>query len=111
MPGPAGATGPAGPQGPAGKGLVLVCNTTVAETIVVALSAGIRVRDSVPCTGALTTDLLLVIPTAGAASLNGYAVHHAFPTAANTLRVILAVPALAALATYSIPVAVYAVNR
>ena len=91
--------------------MTFLCNATVSETIGVALSAGIRVRDGVSCAGALTTDLLLVIPTAGAAPLNGYAVHHAFPTAANTLRVILAVPALAALATYSIPVAVYAVNR
>ncbi|WP_437871531.1 hypothetical protein ACSD7O_24810 [Methylorubrum extorquens] len=91
--------------------MVFVCNATVSETIVVALSAGIRVRDGVSCPGALTTDLLLVIPAAGAVSLNGYAVHHAFPTAANTLRVILAVPALAVAAYYSIPVAVYAVNR
>ncbi len=42
---------------------------------------------------------------------NGYAVHHAFPTAANTLRVILQVPAITIGGSYSIPVAIYAVNR
>lgn len=83
----------------------------VSETILVALSAGIRTRDGVSCPGAVTADLLIVIPMAGAASLQGYVIHHAFPTAANTLRVILAVPALAVTASYSIPVAVYAVNR
>ncbi|MSW51377.1 MAG: hypothetical protein F2817_10890 [Actinobacteria bacterium] len=107
-PGPA---GPKGDTGPAGKGLTFLCNATVSETILVGLSAGIRTRDGVACPGALTTDLLIVIPTAGAAALQGYAIHHAFPTAANTLRVILAVPALAVAASYSIPVAVYAVNR
>ncbi|CAO4178886.1 hypothetical protein [Methylorubrum populi] len=83
----------------------------MSETVLVALSAGIRARDGVSCPGVLTTDLLIVLPTAGAASLQGYAVHHAFPTAANTLWVILAVPALSVAASYSIPVAVYAVNR
>lgn len=109
--GQAGAKGETGAQGPVGKGLTLLCNTTVSETVIVALSAGIRTRDGVACPGVLATDLLVVIPTAGAAALQGYAIHHAFPTAANTLRVILAVPALAVAASYSIPVAVYAVNR
>ncbi|WP_342152327.1 hypothetical protein [Methylorubrum sp. SB2] len=52
-----------------------------------------------------------MLPTSSAALLAGYAVHHAFPTAANTLRVVLQVPALAIGASYSIPVAIYAVNR
>lgn len=59
----------------------------------------------------LTTDHIIILPTAPASLGAGYAVHHAFPTAANTLRVVLQAPALAVLGSYSIPVAVYAVNR
>ncbi len=70
-----------------------------------------RAVNGISCPGALATDLLLVLPTSSAALLAGYAVHHAFPTAANTLRVVLQVPALAIGASYSIPVAIYAVNR
>ncbi len=36
---------------------------------------------------------------------------HAFPTAANTIQGIVSLPALALGASYSIPVAVYSVNR
>lgn len=69
------------------------------------------------CAGVLTTDVLIAYPTS-LASLqgvggvsNGIAVHHAIPTAANTFRAVLQAPALALGASYSIPVAVYAVNR
>jgi hypothetical protein len=71
----------------------------------------VRARDGVSCPGALTTDHLIILPTAPASLGAGYAVHHAFPTAGNTLRVVLQAPALAVLGSYSIPVAVYAVNR
>lgn len=111
--GPQGPTGPAGPQGPVGpKAAIFVCNTTVAESFtLLGVSAGIRARDGISCPGALVTDQLLPIPTNSNAMTNGYAVHHAFPTAANTLRVILQVPAITIGGSYSIPVAVYAVNR
>lgn len=49
------------------------------------------------------------LDTAGVS--NGVAVHHAIPTAANTFRAVLQAPALALGASYSIPVAVYVVNR
>ncbi|GJD41318.1 hypothetical protein OICFNHDK_3801 [Methylobacterium bullatum] len=42
---------------------------------------------------------------------NGIAIHHAIPTAANTFRAVINAPALTLGASYSIPVAVYAVNR
>ncbi len=58
-----------------------------------------------------TTDLLEVYPTNGGAFPAGYAVHHVFPTAANTVKAVLSVPGLTIGASYSIPVAVYAVNR
>jgi hypothetical protein len=58
-----------------------------------------------------TGDHLIILPTAPASLGAGYAVHHAFPTASNTLRVVLQASALAVLGSYSIPVAVYAVNR
>jgi len=41
----------------------------------------------------------------------GYAVHHAFPTAAGKISTIESIPALAIGAVINIPVAVYAVNR
>ncbi|WP_264045542.1 hypothetical protein [Methylobacterium flocculans] len=41
----------------------------------------------------------------------GVAIHHAFPTATNILRLVYSVPQVALLTTLSIPVAVYAVNR
>lgn len=65
----------------------------------------------------LTTDVLVAYPTSlaslqgvGGAS-NGIAVHHAIPTAANTFRAVIQTPGLTVGASYSIPVAVYAVNR
>ncbi|MBP1179974.1 hypothetical protein [Methylobacterium sp. PvR107] len=59
----------------------------------------------------LTTDVLEVYPTAPGTFPDGYAVHHALPTAANTMKVVLSVPAIGIGGSYSIPVAVYAVNR
>lgn len=105
--GPVGATGPQGPTGP--KTSTFVCNATIGETILVALTvSGIRERAGITCPGVLATDILEIYPT----SLpSGYAVHHAIPTAVNTFRATLSMPALAVGASYSIPVAIYAVNR
>jgi hypothetical protein len=104
--GPAGATGPQGATGP--RASTFVCNTTIAETMLVAVSSGIRERAGVACTGVLATDILEIYPT----SLpSGYAVHHAIPTGANTFRATISQPGLAIGASYSIPVAVYSVNR
>ena len=73
-----------------------------------AVSSGIRERAGVTCTGVLATDILEVYPTT---LPSGYAVHHAIPTAANTFRATISQPGIAIGASYSIPVAVYAVNR
>lgn len=116
--GATGATGPAGPQGPAGpKSLTFVCNATITETALLAISSGTRITPATTCSGVLATDVLLAFPT-GLASLqavggasNGIALHHAIPTAANTFRAVIQAPTLAIGASYSIPVAVYAVNR
>lgn len=59
----------------------------------------------------LTTDLLEVYPTSPSTFPNGYAIHHALPTAANTFKAVMNVPLLSVAGSYSIPVAVYAVNR
>lgn len=105
-------TGPAGP-----KSTTFVCNTTIAETVALAISAGTRITPAVTCAGVLTTDVLVAYPTSiasltGALGLsNGIAIHHAIPTATNTFRAVINAPALALGASYSIPVAVYAVNR
>lgn len=134
--GPAGQTGPAGASGPAGqqgsigpkgdtgatgaagpRSSTFVCNATITETALIAISSGIRISPATTCAGVLTTDVLIAYPTS-LASLqgvggvsNGVAVHHAIPTAANTFRAVLQAPALALGASYSIPVAIYVVNR
>lgn len=107
--------GAAGPVGP--KAAIFVCNATITETALLAISSGIRIAPATTCAGVLTTDILIAYPTS-LASLqgvggvsNGIAVHHAIPTAANTFRAVLQAPALALGGSYSIPVAVYAVNR
>jgi hypothetical protein len=79
--------------------------------MLVSVSSGVRSKAGVTCSGVLTTDVLEVYPTAPASLPDGYAVHHALPTAANTFRAVLSVPQLGVGASYSIPVAVYAVNR
>ncbi|MHC2016320.1 hypothetical protein [Methylobacterium sp. CM6247] len=82
-----------------------------------AISSGTRVTPAATCAGVLTTDVLVAHPTSLASLTtalgvsNGIAIHHAIPTAANTFRAVINAPALALGASYSIPVAVYAVNR
>ncbi|MGA4552368.1 hypothetical protein [Methylorubrum aminovorans] len=58
---------------------------------------------------ALPTDISRLQGLGGVS--NGIALHHAIPTAANTFRAVVQTPALTLGASYSIPVAVYAVNR
>lgn len=99
----------AGPTGP--KASQFICNATIGETALIALSSGIRIVSSVACSGVLATDVLEVYPTSPATFPAGYAVHHALPSAANTFRAVVSAPALAIGASYSIPVAVYSVNR
>lgn len=65
----------------------------------------------VSCAGVLTTDILEVYPTSPGTFPAGYAIHHALPTAANTFKAVVNVPLLSVATTYSIPVAVYSVNR
>lgn len=79
--------------------------------MLVAASSGIRSKAGIACSGVLATDVLEVYPTAPGAFPDGYAVHHALPTAANTFKAVLSVPQLGIGASYSIPVAVYSVNR
>lgn len=110
--GQAGTPGATGPQGPAGpKASTFVCNTTLADTIAIGLSSGVKSKTGVTCSGVLTTDVLEVYPTSPSTVIEGVAIHHAFPTAANTLRLVYSVPAVTLLTAISIPVAVYAVNR
>ncbi|WP_244537678.1 hypothetical protein [Methylobacterium sp. yr596] len=59
----------------------------------------------------LATDVLEVYPTSPSTFPVGYAIHHALPTAANTFKAVVNVPVLSVATTYSIPVAVYSVNR
>ena len=107
-----GAAGPQGIQGPAGpKASTFVCNATITESMLLAISSGIRIVANIACTGVLTTDILEVYPTSPTTFPTGYAVHHALPTAAGKFSAVLSVPALGIGASYTIPVAVYAVNR
>jgi|VirMetMinimDraft_7_1064189.scaffolds.fasta_scaffold00089_5 hypothetical protein len=104
-----GATGPQGPQGPAGpKASVFVCTTTLAAQQAVGVAAGVSEKSGIACSGALVTDILEVYPTT---LPTGFAVHHALPTAANTLRVVFNMPAVAVLTNYTVPLSIYAVNR
>lgn len=109
--GPAGATGPQGATGAAGpKASAFICSATIGETMLAAVSSGIRTVSGIACTGLLATDVLEVYPTAPGTFPAGYAVHHALPTAAGQFKAVISQPGLALGASYSIPVAVYRVN-
>ncbi|SFL18475.1 hypothetical protein [Methylorubrum salsuginis] len=75
------------------------------------VAAGVRSFTGIACAGALTTDLLEIYPASAAALPTGWALHHALPTAANTLTVVANVPVVSVAANFAIPVVVYAVNR
>lgn len=119
-PGPVGATGATGATGPAGpRANTFLCNATVTEAASLSnlISGGVRISPATACAGVLATDVLIAYPTS-LASLqglggvsNGIAVHHAIPTGANTFRAIIQTPGLTVGTSYSIPVAIYVVNR
>ena len=94
-----------------------MCNATISETVNLGVSAGLRLSPEIACTGLLATDILVVLPTSLSSltsplgASNGYAVHHAIPTKAGAFKAVLMVPAIVALGSYSIPVAVYSLNR
>jgi len=87
--------------------LVLVGATTIAETIGLAVSLGVR-RYSLAMTGAAVGDRLIVtltgVPTNGS-------VQDIYVSAANTVNVGVLVPTLALGAQVSVPIAVYKVSQ
>lgn len=119
--GPTGATGATGSQGPAGatgatgaagatgstgpSPLVSLGTATLAETAVIAISAGFRTLTIIGITGLLTTDNVLLFPvvTAGVGIPDGYAIHNTWCSANGTLKVRLSVPLIALGQNYSIP--------
>lgn len=102
-PGPASSV--PGPQGQAGA--TVAGNITVAQTAIVAISAGIRSL-SFAITGVKTGDALSIVPTGPLPA--GYAIHNIVATANNTVQVTLTAPLLAIGASYSIPCRVYKIN-
>jgi hypothetical protein len=78
---------------------------TLAQTAVVAISAGIRTLTVTGITGLLTTDNVLLFPvvTAGVGIPDGYAIHNAWCSTAGTIKVALSAPLLAIGAGFSIP--------
>lgn len=85
--------------------LVTIGTVTIAQTAVIAISAGIRTITFTGLAGLLTTDNVLLFPvvTAGVGIPDGYAIHNAWCSAAGTLKVALSAPLLAIGASYSIP--------
>lgn len=91
--------GDKGDTGAAGGSITVLPNITVAETALVAISAGVR-KLTVPCTGALVGDRLQVFPTAGSPA--GYQFGDAYCLTAGQVVVTLNAPLLAIGASYSI---------
>lgn len=79
--------------------LVTLGNVAITQTAVLAIVAGVR-SVTVAVAGAVVGDALVLTPTSGMPE--GYAVHNAIVTAANTVRVTLTAPLLAIGASYSI---------
>lgn len=100
IPGPkgdTGAQGPAGATGPAGAGVTTLGVVTLTETATLSISAGIRIV-TVTLTGAAVGDRIVLTPKDPVPA--GYAVHNAYVSAANTLKVSLTAPLLAIGAGY-----------
>jgi hypothetical protein len=107
--------GPSGPttdmaqaspiEGPPGtNAITLIGTAAVAETATIAISAGVRaVTVNVP--GVVVGGAYQVVATSAPPA--GYALHDAFPSSANTLKVNVTAPLLAIGASYSIPIKVY----
>lgn len=77
---------------------------TVAETAVVAISAGVR-QVTVPVAGVVTGEAYTV--AASGSVPNGYALHDCYCSANGTLKVNVTAPLLAIGQNYSIPVKVF----
>ncbi len=71
----------------------------------------LRSFPGISCPGVQTTDLLEIYPANAAALPSGWALHHALPTAAGIMTAVTNTPVISVATTYSIPVAVYSVNR
>ena len=106
--GDTGAQGPAGTLPPTTGRLVFIGNVTVAETLLISLSAGNK-RMTLPLAGVATTDRLLLtpngVPSTGCEAINAYPT-----TTAGQVSVGYSVPLLSIGATYSIPVSIYKVT-
>ena len=94
-----------GPTGPSPK--VSLPDITIAGTIAVGVLAGPRLH-TIACSGALTTDAFVLTPAATMPV--GYMLGDARCKTAGQLEVTLYLPAVALLASYSIPVKVTAVR-
>lgn len=106
--GPVGAIGPTGPQGPAGTpGNTLIGAATISETMLLALSAGVRSL-SVAVPGVVPGGNYVLFRTATGTANVGILDTACFT--AGTLEVRLQVPALAIGASYSIPVRIVRLN-
>lgn len=107
--GPQGIQGIQGSQGVAGNTgpspLVSLGTATLAETAIIAITAGFRTLTITGITGLLTMDNVLLFPvvTAGVGIPDGYAIHNAWCSATGTLKVRLSVPLIALGQNYSIP--------
>ena len=101
--GPIGLTGATGSAGP--SPLVSLGTATLAETAIIAITAGFRTLTLTGITGLLTTDNVLLFPvvTSGNGIPDGYAIHNAWCSANGTLKVRLSVPLIALGQNYSIP--------
>lgn len=105
--GDTGATGAQGLQGPAGlPSLQFIGNVTVSETLLLALSLGMR-RKALALTGVATTDKLVFAALTPCAA--GCEAVNVYPTAANQVTVAYYTPALAIGAIVNLPIAVYRV--
>lgn len=95
-----GATGATGPVGSTALGTV-----TLAQTAGIAISAGIRTL-TYSFTGVGIGDKIILVSASSGGIPDGYAVHDAWVSATNTIKVNLSAPLLAIGASYSFPMTV-----
>lgn len=91
---------------PAGR-MEFIGNLNVAETLLIALSVGMK-RKTFALAGVQATDLLVFAPTA--APTSGCEVVNVYPASAGNISVGYYTPALGIAAAYSMPIAVYRVT-
>lgn len=87
-----------GPRG--ASALVNLPNVTLTQNAAIAISAGIRTVTVTGVTGVLAGDALLLLPITDLPA--GYAIHNAWSTVNNQVKVTLTAPLLAIGASYSI---------